>query len=172
MFGIRGIAHLFKKIDKNGNRQIDINEFYWGLKEFGVQLTEEEASGVLRIFDKDKNGHISFEEFLRALKGDLNNYRIGIIRKAYEKLDVNRDGQVRLDDIARLYDVSRHPDVLQGRREPKELYMDFMKQWDTQVADGIITFEEFLDYFTDVSASIDSDEYFAGMMKNAWKLEI
>jgi hypothetical protein len=41
MFGIRGIAHLFKKIDKNGNRQIDINEFYWGLKEFGVQLTEE-----------------------------------------------------------------------------------------------------------------------------------
>jgi Ca2+-binding EF-hand superfamily protein len=126
----------------------------------------------LRIFDKDKNGQISFEEFLRALKGDLNNFRIAIIRKAYEKLDVNRDGSVRLDDIARLYDVSRHPDVLQGRRDPKDLYMDFMKQWDTQVADGIVTFEEFLDYFSDVSASIDSDEYFAAMMKSAWKLDI
>ena len=172
MFGIRGVSHLFKRMDKNGNKQIDINEFYWGLKEFGVNLTEEEAMGVLRIFDKDKSGTISFEEFLRALKGDMNNFRVGIIRKAYEKLDVNRDGTVRLDDIARIYDVSRHPDVLQGRRDPKELYLQFMSQWDTQVADGIVTFEEFLDYFTDISASIDSDDYFAGMMKNTWKIDV
>ena len=47
-----------------------------------------------------------------------------------------------------------------------------MSKWDTQVADGIVTFEEFLDYFSDVSASIDSDEYFAGMMKNAWKIDV
>ena len=99
MFGIRGVSHLFKRIDKNGNKQIDVNEFYWGLKEFGVNLTEEEAMGVLRIFDKDKSGTISFEEFLRSLKGDLNNFRVGIIRKAYEKLDVNKDGSVRLDDV-------------------------------------------------------------------------
>ena len=45
MFGIRGVSHLFKRIDKNGNKQIDVNEFYWGLKEFGVNLTEEEAMG-------------------------------------------------------------------------------------------------------------------------------
>jgi Ca2+-binding EF-hand superfamily protein len=172
MFGIRGVSHLFKSMDKNGNRQIDINEFYWGLKEFGVNLTEEEAMGVLRIFDKDRNGTISVEEFLRALKGDLNNFRVGIIRKAYEKLDVNRDGSVRLDDIARLYDVSRHPDVVQGRKDPKQLYLEFMSKWDTQVADGIVTFEEFLDYFSDVSASIDSDDYFAAMMKNAWKIDV
>jgi Ca2+-binding EF-hand superfamily protein len=112
MFGIRGVAHLFKSMDKNGNKQIDINEFYWGLKEFGVNLTEEEAMSVLRVFDKDRNGTISFEEFLRALKGDLNNFRVNIIRKAYDKLDVNKDETVKLDDIARLYDVSRHPDVV------------------------------------------------------------
>jgi hypothetical protein len=45
-----------------------------------------------------------------------------------------------------------------------------MKLWDTQVADGIVTFAEFLDYFSDISASIDSDEYFEAMMKSAWKL--
>ena len=47
-----------------------------------------------------------------------------------------------------------------------------MSQWDTQVADGIVTFEEFVEYFRDVSASIDDDAYFAVMMKNAWKLDI
>jgi hypothetical protein len=38
------------------------------------------------------------------------------------------------------------------------------------VADGVVTFGEFLDYFRDVSASIDDDQYFELMMKNAWKL--
>ena len=46
-----------------------------------------------------------------------------------------------------------------------------MKLWDTQIADGIVTFEEFVDYYRDVSASIDTDEYFAAMMKSAWKLD-
>lgn len=45
-----------------------------------------------------------------------------------------------------------------------------MSLWDTKDKDGIITFDEFTDYYKDISASIDSDEYFATMMINAWKL--
>lgn len=40
--------------------------------------------------------------------------------------------------------------------------------WDTQEVDGVITPEEFIEYFRDVSASIDSDEYFEAMIKRAW----
>ena len=43
--------------------------------------------------------------------------------------------------------------------------------WDTQQKDGIVTFEEFCDYYADVSASIDDDDYFAEMMVGAWKLK-
>jgi len=50
--------------------------------------------------------------------------------------------------------------------------LEFMKLWDTQVQDGIVTIDEFFDYFKDVSASIDSDDYFALMMRNSWKLDI
>ena len=161
---------MFKALDNNGNKQIDMGEFYWGLKDFGISLTEEDAQRVLSAFDSDKNGSVSFDQFLRALRGDLSDFRVGLIKKAYQKLDVNGDGTVKLDDIAKLYDVSQHPDILSRRKQPKEVYLEFMKLWDTQVADGIVTFEEFLDYFKDVSASIDSDEYFGQMMKNAWKL--
>ena len=161
---------MFKILDNNGNRQIDMNEFYWGIKDFGISLTQDEAQKVLSSFDRDRNGTVNFDEFLRALRGDLNPFRINLIKQAYQKLDVNSDGSVKLDDIAKLYDVSRHPDVTQGRKDPKEIYLEFMRLWDTQVADGIITFDEFIDYYRDVSASIDSDEYFEAMMKNAWKL--
>lgn len=122
---------MFKALDNNGNRQIDIGEFYWGLRDFGISLTEEEAQRVLSHFDIDRNGTISFDEFLRTIRGDLSDYRIGWIKKAYQKLDVNGDGTVKLDDIAKLYDVSKHPDVLSRKKEPKEVYLDFMRLWDT-----------------------------------------
>lgn len=37
-------------------------------------------------------------------------------------------------------------------------------------ADGRITQDEFIEYYTNVSASLDTDEYFAIMMNNAWNL--
>lgn len=95
-----------------------------------------------------------------------------MIRRAYnEKLDVNKDGQVTLEDVAKIYDASQHPDVLQGKKTEEDVFTEFMKKWDTQEADGIVTIDEFLDYFKDVSASIDRDDYFELMMQRAWKLE-
>lgn len=47
------------------------------------------------------------------------------------KLDVNGDGLVKLDDIAKIYDVSKNPDVLSGRMVPMEVYKRFMSLWDT-----------------------------------------
>lgn len=52
----------------------------------------------------------------------------------------------------------------------KEIIEDFMKQWDTQQKDGKVSFQEFLDYYTDVSASIDTDDYFELMIRNAWHI--
>ena len=73
--------------------------------DFGVQVTKEEAAQVLEHFDVDKNGLVSFNEFLRTLKGNLSPARVDIVKQAYEKLDVNKDGQVKLDDIAKTFDA-------------------------------------------------------------------
>ena len=54
-----------------------------------------------------------------ALRGELNEFRTGFIKQAYDKLDVNKDGKVTLDDIAKLYDVSKHPDVISGKATPE-----------------------------------------------------
>jgi Ca2+-binding EF-hand superfamily protein len=45
--GIRGLSRVFKILDNNNNGNIDQGEFYWGLRDFGIQLTEEEAQSVL-----------------------------------------------------------------------------------------------------------------------------
>jgi hypothetical protein len=47
--------------------------------------------------------------------------------------------------------------------------MEFMSLWDTQEKDGIVTFEEFCQYYSDISASCETDEEFEAIMQNAWK---
>jgi calcyphosin len=37
--------------------------------------------------------------------------------------------------------------------------------------DSKITIDEFLEYYTNISVSIDNDEYFALMMNNSWNLK-
>ena len=37
--------------------------------------------------------------------------------------------------------------------------------------DHVVTKEEFEEYYNNVSASIDSDDYFATMMNSAWNLD-
>ena len=48
--------------------------------------------------------------------------------------------------------------------------MEFMSLWDTQVKDGVVSFDEFCDYYRDVSASVDTDEEFCTIIDGAWKL--
>lgn len=52
----------------------------------------------------------------------------------------------------------------------KEILLDFMKQWDTAQKDGKVSYSEFEDYYKDVSASIDTDDYFELMIRNAWHI--
>ena len=42
--GIRGIAKIFKAMDSNGNKMLDVDDFRWGLKDYGINITKEEAN--------------------------------------------------------------------------------------------------------------------------------
>ena len=65
------------------------------------------------------------------MQGDLNANRKKYIQLAFNKLDVTRDGVIKLEDIAQIYDATKHPDVVQGKKTKDEIYIEFMSQWDT-----------------------------------------
>ena len=73
-------------------------------------------------------------------------------------------------DLEGTYNVEFHPKFKSGEMSKKDILLDFMKQWETHVLDGKVTYEEFEEYYKDVSASIDTDDYFEAMMRSAWNL--
>lgn len=74
---------------------------------------------------------------------------------------------MNLKDIEMAYDVSFHPDFRSGTKSKAEILKEFMSVWETHKKDGVVTIEEFEDYYKDISASIDDDDYFELMIRNA-----
>lgn len=169
--GIRTLGVLFRIMDDNGSNSLSYEEFEKGIKDINVDVTDKEFTQLCKIFDKDGDGQISFDEFLRGIRGKMSRARQHFVFLAFETLDKDKSGQVTLDELAKIYDTSKHPEVIKGEKTPEEVVKEFASMWDDSTApDGIVTMDEFLNYYKDVSASIDSDEYFELMMRNAWHI--
>ena len=77
---------------------------------------------------------------------------------------------MNIDDLRDSYDVSYHPQFKNGQLSKDAILTEFLAQWDTINKDGKISLAEFEDYYKDVSASIDDDDYFELMIRNAWHI--
>jgi Ca2+-binding EF-hand superfamily protein len=98
-----------------------------------------------------------------------------MVAKAFAMLDKSNSGVITLSDVAGIYDVSMNPEFLEGRKSRDEILTDFLSNFEGQSniqgavqGDGNITFQEFCDYYTDLSMSTPSDEYFVRMMESTW----
>jgi Ca2+-binding EF-hand superfamily protein len=114
--GIRGMGKLFRRMDDNRDRKLDREEFQWGLKENGIKVSPAEFETVFSYFDEDGNGKINFDEFMSAIKGPMNERRRALVGLAFDKLDRTNDGFVTVADLVNNYDVTEHPDFINGSK--------------------------------------------------------
>lgn len=86
-------------------------------------------------------------------------------------MDKNGDGVITIEDLQGVYRVDKHPKYLSGEMTEAQIFRKFLDTFDASShKDGIVTFDEFLDYYAGVSASIDADIYFDCMMRQCWKI--
>ena len=87
-------------------------------------------------------------------------------------MDTDGSGQLTIGDIAGIYDVSMNPEFLEGRKTRDEILADFLNNFDGARGnnDGVVTRQEWDDYYTDLSMSTPSDEYFVRMMESTWQV--
>jgi len=133
---------------------------------------------LFNYFDVDSSGAISYDEFIRAVRGAMNPSRQKIVMQAFKKLDKDGNGWIDINDVRGVYKANKHPDVLSGKKTEDQILQEFLETFETahsmrnnDAPNYVVTKEEFIEYYNNISCSIDDDMYFMLMINNAWKLD-
>merc|ERR1712048_582037 len=169
---IRGLGRVFRNFDSfDGNHKVDAQEFFSGLKEIQVDVTEAEAKALMTVLDTNGDGHIDMTEFLVAIRGTLNAQRQAMVDKAFLKFDRDGSGAIEACDLKGVYNCNFHPKVQSGEMTEDEVFLEFLANFGDKNRDGKIQKDEWNEYYAAVSSSIDNDDHFVQLMKAAWKLD-
>jgi len=170
---MKAMGSQFRIVDRNKDQKLDKDEFNIALDNFfsyyKIKFTPAEKKALFDFFDKHGEGTIDYDEYIRAVRGDMNDFRVNWVEQAFAILDTDGSGVVTTDEMMSKYDVSQSPDVKSGKCSPAQAMQTFMNTYDAN-KDGQITREEFIENYQWISASIDSDDYFELMIRNAWHI--
>lgn len=175
--GIFGIQRIFKVMDDDNSGSLDIQEFWKGICDFRLQISQEECRALFDKFDINGDGMVQYDELLSATVGEMSQYRKEIVIRCFKKFDRDGSGKVDMRDLEGVYNAKSHPEVKSGVKSEQEVLAEFLDTFelhysllDSSARDGSIDLKEFLEYYRNVGASIDNDEHFVLMLTNAWNL--
>ncbi|KAF0690658.1 Aste57867_17964 [Aphanomyces stellatus] len=170
--GFTGLSRCFRVMDKNGSGTLDLNEFRTAMDRLSLHIGANDLLALFDYFDTDGNGSVSVAEFLKGVRDPMNERRLLFVHMAFDLLDTDKNHVLTIDDIHTKYDARKHPDVIAGRKTEREIYAEFLDTFESaaRVHDGQVTLVEWTEYYANISASIDDDDYFELMMRNAWHI--
>lgn len=146
--GLKKVALVFRQADFNGNKKLDREEFEEALSHCGLFLKSHETSFLFKNFDRDGDGNINYDELLHGIQLPLSPPRLAMVTRAFKILDKDGSSVIDVNDIAKIYDASNHPDVQEGKKTEREVLIAFMGAFEkTGSKDGRITFDEFKSYY-------------------------
>ncbi|XP_047633338.1 calcyphosin isoform X2 [Phacochoerus africanus] len=140
------------------------------MEKLRAQCLSRGASGIqglarfFRRLDQDGSRSLGAEELQRGLADLGLELDMAEVRGVCRRWD--RDGSGTLD----LEEFLRALRVRSGEWTEEEVLRHFLDNFDSSEKDGQVTLAEFQDYYSGVSASVDTDEEFVAMMTRAWRL--
>ena len=114
----------------------------------------------------------------------MGEFRIGVLKNVFEKLDKNETGFINVKIMRDNYDPKGHPLVRQGKREEDEILGEFIdmleyhfnllnekNEENEDINDIKIDFEEFCEFYKTISVCIEEDKYFEIMVLSEWGIK-
>ena len=181
--GIMSMRRTFMLVDENSTKEISFDEFEKIFKAYRYDLSETEINNLFNYFDKEGNGYIKYEEFLNELCNNLNQFRKDILKQVFNKLDEKEKGFITVGIIRHEYNPKGNPLVRQGKRSEDEILAEFLdvleyhfnllieKNEDIDVNELEVDFEEFCNFYENISLCIEDDKYFEIMVLSEWGIQ-
>ncbi len=173
---------FYNLLSKMNNKQdkisktISYENFLSSIKEAKIDINEMDIKDFFTLIDLSEQNKVSTDEILRLIKGYLSERRKMIIVEKFAKMDSDRKGYCEINIIKNFFNPNQHPDVLMGKKRENEIYEEFIYTFDTFTSykekHNIITFDDFIEYYSGISASIYDEDYFVDMMNGVWDTPI
>ena len=163
-----------KQLNYKGISLEDLNNTFQDMR-VNISLNDLKILfNVLIQNSNQNNGTISFEELISLIKGNLQERRKLYIVGIFANIDTEKKGEVSIQSLKNMYNTKYHPEVLNGTKSQEDAFEQFCYSLDLycEVNDiqtnGNFTFENFIDYYSGVSACIPDDVYFEDMLNGVW----
>jgi Ca2+-binding EF-hand superfamily protein len=103
-------------MDDDNSKSLNKYEFNKALKDYMLGFSDSECGQLFDYFDVDSSGTISYDEFIRAVRGPMNMARKKMVAQAFKKLDKDGNGWIDINDVRGVYHAKKHPAVLSGKK--------------------------------------------------------
>ena len=162
--GLRSLKTYLRSISPHDCDIIDKNSFKYYLDKQGIRLDLNEVNEICAIFDKNKNDHINFVEFLNAIRY-VTESRMQQIDEFLSQVKEREKNCVLFSKLNRIADMRFHPEVMRYQKGASQIRMEYEKYWDRLKIDDIISEEHFKQFFYDVSSVVENERDFTQILK-------
>mmetsp|Transcript_32097 Transcript_32097/g.75345 ORF Transcript_32097/g.75345 Transcript_32097/m.75345 type:complete len:565 (+) Transcript_32097:89-1783(+) len=169
MHVIRKARRMLRTTDRYRIGAVPLRSFEGVLSWIGIRLRPGELEKLAHLFPAELG--LDYQRFFAMMQVSLPEVRSLAVKDAYKYLkDRSPGGVVSVSELVRYWNPKSHPDVQQKRISEQEAQDDFLHQWDIETEDASISWEVFLDYYSDVSKAVAKDQHFIELVRSAWRL--
>ena len=156
------------------NSCISINDLYNIFQDMRINIPYDELKILFNFANKNDSDIISIEQLINIIKGNLNEQRKLYIEQTFSKIDKEQTTKISINVLKKMFNSKKHPEVINGLKSEEEIFEQFCLSLDLFCElynipkNGEISYENFIEYYSYISASIPDEVYFEDMINGVW----
>ena len=185
------LQRMLSIYDRNHSGLISFDNFYIIFQAYYLNFPLSDIKSIFSLFDTTSSNNIKeaykdssmfkikYDDLLKSIIGNMPIKRQIIVKKVFDSFNKDNEGKIMTSDIKSKFNYKKHPEVLNGKNTPNEVYSDFLdfletfREYNDNLKGGYsftMSLEEFLEFYNEISMSIEDDEYFENMLINCWDI--
>eukprot|EP00667_Euglena_gracilis_P020733 EG_transcript_22495 len=169
LYGFRTLEGILQEAAPAEDDGLARDDLLAALRRLGLTPSDFEMHTLMRHFGSDVDALLGRRQFITGISCKLNDFRRHLLVDLYGLLRHVCGGPVTVQGLADLFDAAEHPLVQAGRVTAEAAQRDMVAAWHRPLG-HVISQDEFLEYWGDVSAAVDDDEWFELSIRNPWHL--
>ena len=159
------------------NGIIKVGDLIQIFEEMQLDFNENEIVDFFNALDLNKMNYIFTNDIIDSIKVEISEERRKNILNKFYLIDINGTGRINVSYLKYIFknNCKYHPDISQGIKSEETISNQFCQSLDiflriNNIINDTITKDQFINYFSVISASIPNDIYFNNIINSIFNL--